>query len=1280
MLLLDDGTVVYSASDLTVASSCEFGLLRRLDAKLGRIAPLELPEDAMRERAARLGDRYEEQVLTEMRARYGPWDPTTGRGVAEIVRPERGRYRDRATLAATHAHTMDVLRTGADVVFQAGFFDGRFSGWADFVIRHDDDGRATRSPPRYAVHDTKLARRVKVTALLQLAAYADQLLTSGIPITDQVHLILGDRTVTAHRIDDLLPVYRERRARLQALIDEHCADVGPVAWDDERYRACGRCEVCAPEVETHRDVLLVAGMRNAQRPRLRDAGITTIDALAASADEVPGIAAGTLAGLREQARLQVAQDPGPLPEGSVAADGPPPVDAPLPEGAGISGGVHYQLFAPHVVGQLPSPDAGDIFFDFEGDPLWAENGSADWGLEYLFGLVEAPTAPGADPVFRAFWAHDRTQERQALLDFLDYVARRRAAHPAMHIYHYAAYEKTALLRLAGRHGVGEEEVDQLLREAVLVDLYAAVRACLRTGQRSYSLKRLEPLYMDVGRSGDVQTAGESVVEYAEACAVRDAGQLDEWHARLAQIADYNTYDCLSTLRLRDWLVARAAEAGVVPRGRRPEGGPAEGPGDATPRDLPEGVRRTDLPDDVVVPPERDRLAEQLFAVANGGGGPADRSADRQALAMLAAALGYHWREEKPYWWAHFDRLVSEPAEWIDRRGTMVVEQATISEQWHVPDRARAPRRVLRLVGRLEPGSSLGVGARVCLLYDQPLPACLSTSADGRRGWTDRAEIIAAEATGAGDAVRDVLIVTERLGTVDGLHDALPMAVAPGPPPRTDRIAAAIRRLAEAVHADVVHGDVVHAEAGHGDVVHAEASHPDVVHSHAQAGHLDAGPRDLTLPDHPALDLLRRRPPRTRSGTLPEVVGADYTAAIIAATIDLDGSYLAVQGPPGTGKTYTGARVVADLVARGWRVGVVAQSHAVVENMLREVARAGLPAGRIGKRPQTQPDDDAPWTWLPNDRASAGFFAAQPGGYVVGGTSWDFTNPGRLPASPLDLLVVDEAGQYALADTIAVSAAARNLLLLGDPQQLPQVTQGQHPEPVDCSALGWLVDGRDTLPGELGFFLAHTWRMHPALCAAVSRLSYEGRLTSVAAAAERSLEGVPPGVGCVFVAHQGNAVASIEEAREVVAQVRAVLARRWRDPSLAHPERAVDRPLEPDDVVVVAAYNAQVWTVRRALDDAGLERVRVGTVDRYQGQQAVVAIVSTAASSADDVPRGMEFLLNRNRVNVAVSRAQWRAVIVRSDSLTDYLPGAPDGLAELGAFLGLCTDEQPAADR
>jgi hypothetical protein len=647
----------------------------------------------------------------------------------------------------------------------------------------------------------------------------------------------------------------------------------------------------------------------------------------------------------------------------------------------------------------------------------------------------------------------------------------------------------------------------------------------------------------------------------------------------------------------------------------------------------------------------NRALCDLEAPAPLGVPVAGRTADQQAVAMLAACLGYHQREEKPFWWAHYDRLISDPDEWTEKRSTFVADSVSVIEPWHVPPGMRAARRRLRMVGRVEPGSDLRVGAAAYALYDAPLPPGAKTSARGTRGWTERITVLEvgaetddgvpdpeASATHGRDdrartSVRDVLVVADTLPMAGARHDCLPMALAPNRPPPTAGITRAIRTLAERVAASLP-----------------------------------------ALPDQPALDLLRRVPPRARGGNpLPVVIEGPrgYIDAITAAVLDLDGSYLAVQGPPGTGKTYTGARVIAGLVARGWHVGVVAQSHAVVENMLTAIAGAGVPTAQLGKKPNGTPGPAAPWCSLAPDAAFGRFYAAQAGGYVVGGTAWDFTNAGRLPGTPLDLLVIDEAGQFALADTVAVSVAARNLLLLGDPQQLPQVTQGTHPEPVDRSALGWLTDGHDTLPDELGYFLARSWRMHPALCAAVSQLSYDGRLTSVDAAAARSLAGIDPGVHCVRVEHTGNAVSSVEEADAVVRLALDVIGRRWHDPRRDAPALAIDRPLEPGDVMVVAAYNAQVWTVRRALDAAGLRAVRVGTVDKFQGQEAPVVLLSMAASSPDDVPRGMEFLLDRNRINVAVSRGQWCAVVVRSTALTDYLPTTPDGLEELGAFIGLC---------
>ncbi|MBX7432463.1 TM0106 family RecB-like putative nuclease [Mycobacterium sp. Y57] len=1125
--------VVYSASDLAAAARCEYALLRSFDARLGR-GPAIRSDDELLARTADLGDAHERRHLDALRA---------DADVTVIGRPDYTV----AGLTAAADQTLRAIERRAPVIYQAAMFDGRFAGFADFlVLEQSDDG------PRYRLRDTKLARSVKVEALLQLAAYAETLTRAGVPVAPAVDLVLGDSTAVSYPIDELLPVYRPRRDALRRLLDRHLAAGTPVAWEDDSVRACLQCAECEAEVRAGDDLLLVAGMRVSQRARLIDAGITTVHELANHRGPVPELAARTVSALTEQARLQVA---GPV-------DGKPP----------------YRVVDPQPLMVLPDADKGDLFFDFEGDPLWTADGR-EWGLEYLWGVLTTTDE------FHPFWAHDRPDERQALRDFLSMVGKRRRRHPHMHIYHYAAYEKSALLRLAGRYGEGEREVDALLREGVLVDLYPLVRKSIRVGTENYSIKSLEPLYMgNELRTGEVTTATASITEYARYCDLRDAGRTDEAATVLKEIEEYNRYDCRSTRRLRDWLVARAIESGVPPRGPQVAAGP-----------------------DPQAAAEVDAVERRLLKFA--GDGVAERTPEQTAVAMVAAAKGFHQREDKPFWWGHFDRVNNPVEEWADSAGVFIVEDHDIVTDWHLPPRARKPQRHLRLFGEIAAGE---LTEDMYALYDPPSPAGLAEDPD-RRGF-GKVKVI-----GCDDPdVPTEVVIAERQPKDADTFSRTPFALTPGPPFGTGQ-------LREAIAA-------------------------------AAADYADGLP---ALPDDAMTDLLLRRPPRTHSGKpLPRsgIPADDITAALLG----LQDSYLAVHGPPGTGKTFTAARVIATLVnAHGWRVGVVAQSHAVVENLFGDVMAAGVGGDRVGKKLQTV---NTGWTEL--GRHDYAGFLARDGGCVVGGTAWDFANANKIGERSLDLLVVEEAGQFSLANTIAVSRAARNLLLLGDPQQLPQVSQGTHPEPVDRSALGWLVEGQHTLPPERGYFLDRSYRMHPAVCHAVSRLSYDNRLRSAdEIAAARRLDGIAPGLRTMPVPHSGNATESPEEAGAIVDEIRRLLGTAWTDENGT-------RPLRQADVLVVTPYNSQVVLVRRRLDAAGLNGVRAGTVDKFQGQQAPVVFVSMTASSVDDVPRGVAFLLNRNRLNVAVSRAKYLALIVRSTALTEYLPTTPERLVELGAFLAL----------
>lgn len=522
-----DPDLVYTASDLVAAAGCEYQVLRKLDEKLGRSPVAQFPVDELLARAAELGDVHERRVLQRFRDRFGP-------GVVEIdPTPEYTRQ----ALAAKHEESLAALRAGADVVFQASFFDGTFHGRSDFLVRQADGGS-------YAVHDTKLARHAKPTALLQLAAYGHQLIQSGVPTSPVVCLVLGDGARSEHSLAELLPEFRQRRARFLEITAGHRAEDQPVRWGDDRYTACGRCDYCAEQVREHRDLLLVARMSLARRRKLHESGINTIDELAAL--ELPAGAAPdrVLAGLRDQARMQTGLQ---RPDGSTT----------FTDRQGQPRTVGYRVLPENTLAELAPPDPGDIFFDLESDPLW-QDASGTWGLEYLFGVVENPPAPEGTGPFRPFWAHSRADEARALAGFLDYVAERRRQFPRLRIYHYANYEKAALRRLSRQHGIGQDAVEELLAEGVLVDLFDTVRNSLLVSERSYSIKTLEPLYMGNSlRTGDVADAGASVVAYARYCQARDAGRTGEADRILAGISGYNEYDCRSTRALRNWLLGLA---------------------------------------------------------------------------------------------------------------------------------------------------------------------------------------------------------------------------------------------------------------------------------------------------------------------------------------------------------------------------------------------------------------------------------------------------------------------------------------------------------------------------------------------------------------------------------------------------------------------------------------------------------------------------------------------------------------------------------------------------
>lgn len=1154
MQKLDNDRIIFSASDLTSAAECEWGLVRKLDKILGFDIVVPESTDAMMKRAGELGDIHEQKMLESLQLQHPG-------GVATFERPN---YTDLDNswldqMNAVSAETVAALEARTPVVFQGAFFDGVFQGFADFLILN--------SQGEYEVNDTKLARKAKITALIQLAAYADQLKKNGIPTGNTVHLLLGDGTTSSHDLRDILPVYLKRREHLISMIEARTLNREnggePSPWNDPLYAACGKCAVCEPHVKENDDVLQVAGLRLSQRTKLRAAGIETLEQLATtSLTHVDGISDRTFAGLITQAQVQ---------RETILSSTP---DVPV-----------YRLFNPQALSAIPKPSPGDIFFDFEGDPLYQEGNI--WNLDYLFGFVDD------QKTFVPLWAHNHAEEKQALLKFLQIVKERRELYPDMHIYHYAAYERTHLLMLAARYGVGEDFIDDLLSQHVLVDLFPIVKQSMRVGSYSYSLKKLEPLYMlDEERDG-VATAADSVIEYANYCQLVLEGKTLEAQAKLDDIGDYNAYDCRSTLALRDWLQKLAQQNNVKPVPPRPI-----------------EIAEVDEP----THPLYDSLMSLIDETPLS-----ERTPDQTAVALTAAAIDFHRRENKSFWWEHYNRLETPIEEWEDSRGVFVIDSFDVVQDWHkATARQRKQRRHLLLKTTPAPGSKLDEDSLVFMVYPHDAEA-IPESSNPMAKRTVQVKVL--EVISESEFLIEE---TQREGEPN--HDHTSLALTPGTPPDTKKLAAAIMEWGSELL----------------------ATYPQ-------------------MPENASMDILRRIPPR--GPQLLSITEGETFEAIRDSLLTQHNSYIAVQGPPGAGKSFNGGKVIADLVSQhGWKVGVVGQSHATVENLLRSVFKAGVPKDLIAKAPRNGVKahevallPDTTWTSIERDKFAD--FLSQPGGAVIGGTAWDFVNTDRVGRGQLDLLVIDEAGQYSLANTIAVSVAAKRLLLLGDPQQLPQVTQGTHPEPIDGSALGWLTGESDVISEDLGYFLDTSWRMHERVCAVVSELSYDGKLTSHPS--ERYLEGVEPGFYPTPIFHMNNSTDSSEEADAVLELVQSLLPHVWSDGKDPQALRNAD-----ENIIVVAPYNAQVNLIREKLDAVGLHDIRVGTVDKFQGQEAAVAIVSLAASSAADVPRGIEFLLMQNRLNVAISRAKWAAYLLYSPELTEFLPTNVRDLKLLSKFITL----------
>lgn len=577
----EKGIRFYAATDLVNylgcahATSCD---LRQLTN------PVELPEDD--EHAALLqekGIEHERAYLERLRKE--------GRSVAEISSEGSLETRVNATRAA--------MRGGADVVYQGALIAAPWHGFSDFLLRVNGV-RSSLGDFAYDVADTKLARTAKPKHIVQLCVYADLLGAIQGMEPPRMHVVLGDGTEVSLRTSTVRHYYGIARGRFEVFAGAPTATVA---------EPCGHCEfcrwkeTCEAEWEATDHLSLVASINRSQIEKLRAGGVSTLRQLAALDDaaRVPNLQSGTLTRLRAQVRLQLLRrDTGKNQHEMLAA---------LP-GRGFA--------------RLPKPDTGDLFFDMEGDPFY------ELGLEYLFGFIDDDNGQER---FTAYWAHNRADEKNAFESAVDFITARLVAYPDAHVYHYASYEESALKRLAMLHGTREIQVDNLLRRHKLVDLYKVVREAVRISEPRYSIKNVEAFYAENARSGEVTTAGESIIIYER---FRRLGNIDF----LKQIEDYNKFDCQSLRMCRDWLLT--LRPGNLPW-----------PTEIAPEKIDPAREQKRIE-------AEQRTAAHIKALTDGC-----TPEERPWRELLAYLLEFHRREAKPKYWAMFTRQEMSDEELID---------------------------------------------------------------------------------------------------------------------------------------------------------------------------------------------------------------------------------------------------------------------------------------------------------------------------------------------------------------------------------------------------------------------------------------------------------------------------------------------------------------------------------------------------------------------------------------------------------------------------------------
>ena len=1165
MKKLQDNNIVYAPTDLASFLKCNH--LSWLDHKklTGELSISKTQNDPFIDLLRDRGLDHEQNYLKKLKSTYSQ--------VVEISNEKS--FETQVEL------TTNAICSGADIIYQPLFYDYPWSGYADFLIK-------TTTPSflgdfSYEILDAKLAFSTKPDYILQLCMYSELLANTQKLLPEKIHLLLGNQTTTTFYLSDFFYYYLHTKEQIEKFLKKLPAKSYPQPC--KHCNVCGWREHCNAQWENDNHLSIIANIQNSQTEKLNKSNIYTVESFIKTDTgiQIANLNQDTRLRLQSQAKLQTHK----------TKTGKDKIESlPLNENKGFQ--------------RLPKPNNGDLFFDIEGDPLYP-NG----GLEYLFGIS---TFEGQTENFQSFWAHDHDQEQKTFKEFMSFIKTHLQKYPNAYIYHYNHYENTVLKRLASRYAVYEEELDNLLRQSRLVDLYKVVRESIRTSQSGYSLKDLEIFYMEK-RKGAVDTADKSILFYNQWRQSQDATLLKE-------ISDYNKIDCKSTYLLREWLTSL-----------KPNNTPWFEYSNSKDTKNNQGERKN-----WEIEYEETRNALDQIKGKN-----------KDLAQEVSNLLEFHRREEKVEWWEAFARKEKNTDELIDDReciGDLVSFGTPVPEKRSMLYKYKFPPQEFKLRDKdpVIDVSTMESAGQIFKIYHDENTLTLKYKED------------------------------------EFAHP-LPknFSIAPTPVIPAFYIRKAIYTYAKTLINNVAH------------------TYQCVT------------------------DLLNKSIPRiTNKNRGDKIINSNELLSGTKEAIEnLDNSYLFIQGPPGTGKTYSSSHIIVELMKQGKKVGITSNSHKAIHNMLEKIESIAMDQnftfGGIKKASEDLPETyfeskshcifnlDQPklvdrffsennrdlfadlfgklWNdFLLTENDKKGLLGPKvyermkneieelknipfDSANLFAGTAWLFSRPAFH--NQLDYLFIDEAGQVSLANTVAMGTAAKNIILVGDQMQLAQPIKGTHPGNAGLSVLEYLLESKSTIPPEQGVFLNKTWRLHPNISDFISPAFYDNKLTSDSITQKRilQLKNTPlpsTGINLSFVEHTGCTQKSVEEGEVIKNNYLELLGQQFQD------ENQIDRTIWENDILVVTPYNVQVNYLKSILP----QNARVGTVDKFQGQEAPIVLISMVTSTYEDIPRGMDFLYSKNRLNVALSRAQCLAILVMNPNLLQASCQTIEQMDLLNKFCGL----------